>query len=209
MRNFFFLLNVFAFGVLLSCSHQTSQYEQSHPEKMTDNLEDYLENYLVSDDWSWPVSSSRQVTAFDQSVSKVLIPSRKGAHIQASKGGYVHYLGEVTPEYLIALGLDVDGLEEKKLMMLVLTHQIGELKSPLFTLYVNIKNPLVSEGQRVTRGQALAQVASGKFLHRFDYPEGTMVIGASVPGELIFEARYQGNSIDLRLLFQDLLTNSK
>ncbi len=205
MRNFFFLLNVLTFGVLLSCSHQSRQDGQLHPKKLVNNLEDHL----VSDDWSWPVSSSRQVTAFDQSISKVLIPSRKGAHIQASKGGYVHYLGEVTPEYLIALGLDVDGLEEKKLMMLVLTHQIGELKSPLFTLYVNIQNPLVSEGQRVTRGQALAQVASGKFLHRFDYPEGTMVIGASAPGELIFEARYQGNSIDLRLLFQDLLTNSK
>lgn len=198
------IINCLLALLLWSCSHNESV-------KTTDieQLEPNLSEFIKSDDWFWPISTSKASTYLFESNLKALIPSRQGAHIQAVHDGVVHYIGEASKEILDSLELDFDFPEASSdLLMLILSHRIVGLDASVFTLYINIQAPLVSLGQRVTKRQALAQVASGRFFHRFNYPEGTLVIGQSKPGELIFEARYKGENIDLELFFAGISTQS-
>jgi len=121
---------------------------------------------LKSGEFLWPVPSSNKLSSnFGQRWGKahegVDIPGRVGAHIVAAADGVVVYSGD-----------EIGGYGN----ITVIAHKNG-----YFTVYAHAKTNYTSQGQRVFRGQVIAQIG---------------MTGRTYGPHLHFEIRKNGQAID-------------
>jgi murein DD-endopeptidase MepM/ murein hydrolase activator NlpD len=121
---------------------------------------------LKSGEFLWPVpSSNRMSSSFGQRWGKshqgIDIPGRIGAHIVAAAEGVVVYQGD-----------EIGGYGN----ITVIAHKNG-----FFTVYAHAKENFTKQGQRVYRGQVIAQIG---------------MTGRTYGPHLHFEVRKNGEAID-------------
>lgn len=121
---------------------------------------------LTSGEFLWPVPSSNKMSsAFGSRWGKkhegVDIPGRVGSHIVAAADGVVVYAGD-----------EIGGYGN----ITVIAHKNG-----YFTVYAHAKSNFTRQGQRVYRGQVIAQIG---------------MTGRTYGPHLHFEVRKNGQSID-------------
>ena len=122
--------------------------------------------YLQSGEFLWPVPSSNKTSsAFGQRWGKnhegIDIPGRVGSHIVAASEGVVVYSGD-----------EIGGYGN----ITVIAHKNG-----FFTVYAHAKVNFTKAGQRVYRGQVIAQIG---------------MTGRTYGPHLHFEVRRNGEAID-------------
>lgn len=121
---------------------------------------------LKSGEFLWPVPSSNRLSSnfghrWGRAHQGVDIPARVGAHIVAAADGVVVYEGDEIGGYGI---------------ITVIAH-----KSGFFTVYAHAKKNFTKKGQKVYRGQVIAQVG---------------MTGRTYGPHLHFEVRKNGKAID-------------
>jgi len=122
--------------------------------------------YLRSGEYLWPVPSSSTIssgfgTRWGRAHEGVDIPGKIGSHIVAAAEGVVVYSGS-----------EIGGYGN----ITVLAHRNG-----LFTVYAHAKKNFTRQGQRVYRGQVIAQIG---------------MTGRTYGPHLHFEMRKNGEAID-------------
>lgn len=114
----------------------------------------------------WPVPSSKRISSefghrWGKSHEGIDIPARRGAHILAAKEGLVVYSGSQLGGYG---------------NITVISHPGG-----VFTVYAHAKKNYVKKGQKVNRGQVIAEVGT---------------TGRSTGPHLHFEIRHNSKALD-------------
>lgn len=124
------------------------------------------QQYLNSGEFLWPVPSSNKISSgfghrWGRNHDGVDIPGRVGSHIVAASDGVVVYSGD-----------EIGGYGN----ITVVAHKNG-----FFTVYAHAKVNFTKTGQRVYRGQVIAQIG---------------MTGRTYGPHLHFEIRRNGESID-------------
>lgn len=122
--------------------------------------------YLKSGEFLWPVPSSNRLSSnfgarWGRAHEGVDIPGRVGSHIVAAAEGVVVYSGD-----------EIGGYGN----ITVIAHRNG-----FFTVYAHAKTNFTKQGQRVYRGQVIAQIG---------------MTGRTYGPHLHFEIRKNGEAID-------------